>query len=295
MSQDNSVHPLDQEDDDEGSQGKNASSSLTGNHLSGVSILAILAGLFLMVTLAGAATMINASPNTQSEQFGNWLWQSGGIGMLICCFGILLLLRGKPLLGLIKKVVLNSSLMGSSFYSILIWSLGVFFGSLVLLTLLHLVFGSFRVFYYQFYLYSLSIPIVLALIGSMVREYRAFWIGFATSVFLSTYGLSFNPIAAVMNMPSAASVSMFTNPNNSNYGPGMGPGINPPNPRRFPGAPAYGNQTTAYRFEYRALLTQWSTLGWALFNGVLCSGIVAVSTGMAPATGGASRDNKPKA
>jgi hypothetical protein len=262
MSKDQSVHPLDLEDDDDYEVVAVRKQPLT-NKQSALKILGII-GVICLVLTVGGAVLINSSPDSSTEQIGELLRQVGGFGMLFCCLALLAVIRSEKLVGFLSNKASLQSKLKSPWLSLLIRSLGAFISIAILLSILHLTLGSPRAIAWILFPWPIYLAVILALVGSTQQEYRAYWIGFATAILLGFFGFSMN-------------LFMLTyfggNPyGNTPYRPGALPPANVlyGSPMNYPGSAPPG-----YTFEYRILLSQLSTIGWAMFNGLICSAVVA--------------------
>ena len=278
MSQDKSVHPLDLDDDDDYEVVAVRKQPPT-NKQSALKILGIIGAICLVLTVGGAI-LINSSADAQTEKLGELLRQVGGIGMLLCCLALLAVIRSEKLLGFLSNKASLQSKLKSPWLSLLIRSLGAFVSIAILLSILHLTLGTQRVASCVVFTEPIFLAILLALIGTTQREYRAYWIGFATAIILGFYGYNIN-------------IYLMDYFGNNPYGP-YGPYGNNPygGPNIYGGAPgAYpggaiplgaqvlypGSARTSYIIEYRILLSQLATIGWAMVTGLICSGVVAWS------------------
>lgn len=269
MSQDPSIHPLDLDPQDDGRDLRVQTYAPQGIYR----VFAAFGSLFALMTLLGAALM-NLHPSTTWPTSGRLLWEVGGYGLIVCCFLTLFTIRRNQIYRLFQRSLHRamdwSHPLESQWWTLVMLSIGGFLIVAVVLALLHLTLGSIK----SANLYFSSLPIltalVLAFIGTTHREYRAFWIGLATAMVMG--GLVDDFGRYFQNMPWAgADVSASS-------------GV-PPRTRIVPGGSSamvgrlkgIKPMSTGYRFEYRLLLVQIATVGWAVFTGLLCSLVVALS------------------
>lgn len=275
MSQDKSVHPLDLDDDDDYEVVAVRKQPPT-NKQSALKILGIISAICLVLTVGGAI-LINSSADAQTEKLGELLRQVGGLGMLLCCLALLAVIRSEKLVGFLSNKAWLQSKLKTPWLSLLIRSLGAFVSIAILLSILHLTLGTQKVASCVVFTEPIFLAILLALIGTTQREYRAYWIGFATAIILGFYGYNINIYL----------MAYFGNNPYGPYGnnPYGGPNIYAGSPGAYPiGAIPSGAQVlypgsarTSYIFEYRILLSQLATIGWAMVTGLICSGVVAWS------------------
>lgn len=254
MSQDHLIHPLDQDHESRDFR-------VYASYSESIRwVLGIFGGVFALITFSGAA-LINSNPTTSLPKLGQLLWRIGGYGMLVCCFLALFVIRRKKIQSFLGKALTPTTWLESSWLILVIRSLSGFLVVAFILALMHATLGSVRSFnmYYRFL--PMLTAMVLALIGTTYSEYRAFWIGFATAMFLGGLGNDFdqylrflasggNPITTVPRISGSPSIL------------GRLSGI---------------QQMPSYPFEYQLLLAQIATIGWAILSGLLCSLVVKFS------------------
>lgn len=261
MSQDHSIHPLDQ---DEESRDYRVYAS---NSQTSLWVLGIFGGVFGLITFCGAA-LINSNPSTSFPKLGQLLWRIGGYGMLVCCFLTLFVIRRKKIQSFLSKAINRRASLASSWMTLVIRSLSGFLVVATILALMHATLGSVRSFniYYRFL--PILTAMVLALIGATARESRAFWIGFATAMFMGGLGNDFDQY---LRMMASGGNPITTVPRISGSPAMLGrlSGI-----RQMPG----------YSFEYGLLLAQIASFGWAIFSGILCSLAVKFSLSLSALT-----------
>lgn len=261
MSQDHSIHPLDQ---DEESRDYRVYAS---NSQTSLWVLGIFGGVFGLITFCGAA-LINSNPSTSFPRLGQLLWQIGGYGMLACCFLTLFVIRRKKIQSFLSKAINQRAWLESSWITLVIRSLGGFLVVATILALVHLTLGSYRSFNIYFRFLPVLTAMVLALIGATSRESRAFWIGFATAMFMGGLGNDFDQYLRFM---ASGGNPITTVPRISGSPAMLGrlSGI-----RQIPG----------YSFEYGLLLAQIASFGWAIFSGLMCSFAVKFSLSLSALT-----------
>ena len=275
MSQDKSVHPLDLDDDDDYEVVAVRKQPPT-NKQSALKILGIIGAICLVLTVGGAI-LINSSADAQTEKLGELLRQVGGLGMLLCCLALLAVIRSEKLLGFLSNKASLQSKLKSPWLSLLIRSLGAFVSIAILLSILHLTLGTQRVASCVVFTEPIFLAILLALIGTTQREYRAYWIGFATAIILGFYGYNIN-VYLMAYFGSNSYGPYGNNPYGGLYIYSGAPGAYPGGAIPLGAQVLYpGSASTSYIIEYRILLSQLATIGWAMVTGLICSGVVAWS------------------
>ena len=161
MSKDQSVHPLDLDDDDDHEVVAVRKQPLT-NKQSALKILGII-GLICLVLTVGGAVLINSSPDSSTERIGELLRQVGGFGMLLCCLSLLAVIRSEKLVGFLSNKASLQSKLKSPWLSLLIRSLGAFVSIAILLSILHLTLGTQRAIAWILFPWPIYLAVILAL------------------------------------------------------------------------------------------------------------------------------------
>jgi len=258
MNQHQSTHPLDMDDQQQATgvatDRSRSLSQTVSTVLSGI-------GLFcLLVTLLGNMLIIG-SPTPDMERFGQWVWMIGGVGMLVCCSVALALTRWEQIRSTIQHIPDWTSMVSSSWLVLWIWNILGFLAVSLFVALLHLVFGSIQALAILSFLTPVLAGLIFSLIGTSKTHIRAYWIGFATSMAFGVFGFEVGRyVLFLLSANQNAGPNFYQNPY---YGSGMGTALR-----------MGSGQRMGYTFEYRMLLAQLSTLGWAIFNGLICSALI---------------------
>lgn len=258
MHQHPSTHPLDH---NEQQQGAGCPTDSSHRPRQTFSLVLSGVGLFcLLVTLLGNMLVIS-SPSPDVERFGQVLWMAGGVGMLICCCLALGLSRWDHIQWTIRRIPNRVSMVRSSWLAQCIWSILGFLAAALFVIVLHLVFGSIRTLAIFSFMTPVLAGLIFSLIGTSKAYVRAYWIGFATSMAFGVFGFEVGRyVLFLLSVNQSAGPNFYQNPY---YGSGIGTALR-----------MGSGQRMGYTFEYRMLLAQLSTLGWAIFNGLICSGLI---------------------
>lgn len=258
MHQHHTVHSLDPDEQQQGTgcptQRSHRQSQTNSLVLSGV-------GLFcFLVTLLGNMLIIN-SPTPDVERIGQVLWMAGGVGMLIGCCVALALSRWEHIQWTIRHVPIRASMVRSPRLALWIWNILGFLAAALVVIVLHLVFGSIRTLAIFSFLTPVLTGLIFSLIGTSRTYVRAYWIGFATSTAFGVFGFEVGRyVLFLLSVNQSAGPNFYQNPY---YGSSFGTALR-----------MGSGQRMGYTFEYRMLSAQLSTLGWAIFNGILCSELI---------------------